>query len=146
MTLKGEPAAPRVPGKVEMKLPAGQGFDKLQINNDVNAHDNPEFMDCFGEMILSTRKGGGWHTSFEFAMMQEAMKRMDPPPKPVEVYNAFWEAFGDKFTPASGIEWKNIATQIKENRANSYWPPDKPQTKVEYLESKVKRLKKRKKQ
>lgn len=133
--------APRVKANVVMRLPGGKGMAKVQVDNCVPAHSNETFMESFGELLLSTRKGGNWNTPFEFGMMQEAMARMKPPPSPVEVYNAFWKAYGDKYTPATGIEWKNICKHIEEAREKFYTLPEEPESKEEYLKRKVKRLK-----
>lgn len=133
--------APRVKADVQMLLPGGSRLAKIEIDNSIPAPKNEKFMGTFGELILATRKDANWNTPFEFGMIQEAMKRMKPPPSPVEVYLAFWDAFGDKYTPATGVEWKNICSRIEERREQYYTPPEEPETKQEYLEKKVKRLK-----
>lgn len=143
--MTNEAAAPRIPAVVKMRLPVetqqGVAMKMEEIDNEVAAHKNETFMQCMAPLILATKKNGQWNSPFEYGMMQEAMRRMDPPPSPVEVYNAFWKAYGDKYTSAAGIEWKNIASFIQEIREQCYTPPEEPQTKQEYLKQKVKRLK-----
>lgn len=100
-------------------MPDGSGaMAKFQVDNNVPAWKNENFLKGFAHMILVSRKTSQWNNDHELAMWQEALKRNNV--TPVEAYNAFWAAFSDPYTPASGIEWKNLWKHIQKNRENSY--------------------------
>lgn len=111
----------------------------MTVNNDIPVHENQEFAKGFFYMI-AVANGKENLSQLEKWMWLEAFQKHDV--KPIEVYNAFWEAFGDQYVGKDGIEFKHIWKHIKEHRAKCYIPPEPYQTKEEYLEEKLKQLKK----
>src|SRR5690625_1680859 len=101
----------KIPSKeskiLNLKMPNGEGsFGLMQVDENSLAHKNRDFFTAFGHMLLTTRKSGNWNTVYESGLFQEILKRNEV--TCIELYNAFWKAYGDQYTPASGIEWRNL--------------------------------------
>lgn len=96
-------------------MPDGEGgISNFVIDNTVPAHNNKDFMTGFSHMLLSSRKKSEWSNSHEFPMIREAAKQNEVTCK--ELYNAFWKAYSDQYTPASGIEWRHLWKHIEKMR------------------------------
>lgn len=64
--------------------------------------------------ILTTRPNGKWRSDFEPALLRDLME--DRQVTIEEAFTAFFEAFSDRFTPGTGIEWRHLWNHIEEQR------------------------------
>lgn len=64
-------------------------------------------------------------TDQQSQMLRVAMSRHDV--KPRELYEAFWDAYEDHYTPKDGIQWRHLWKHISKRREQTYTPPDMPE-------------------
>lgn len=96
-------------------MPDGEGkISSFRIDNSVPAWKNKDFMAGFSHMLLSSRRQSQWNNDHEFAMIREAARNQGVTCR--ELYEAFWRAYSDHYTPASGIEWRHLWKHIEEMR------------------------------
>ena len=96
-------------------MPDGRGgFGLVTVTEKQLAHSSKDFFASFSHMMLTTRKSGGWNTEYEAGLFQQVLKMNEVTCK--ELYDSFFKAYSDQYTPSSGIEWRNLWKHIEEIR------------------------------
>lgn len=111
---KDTSSKPEESSKIELRLPdpEGETLQTYAVAERVPVHKQPETFTAFKIMIESTRSqpiGDG-----EASMLLEAMRRDNILPE--ELHDAFWAAYKDQYTPATGIEWRHLWKHIELQR------------------------------
>ena len=100
---------------LNLKMPNGSGgFSLVEVSNNQLAHSSKDFFMAFSHMMLTTRKSGAWNTEYESGLFQQVLKMNEVTCK--ELYDSFFKAYSDQYTPSSGIEWRNLWKHIEEAR------------------------------
>lgn len=96
-------------------MPDGDGgIAELPVQENSLAGTHEQFFTAFSHMLIATRSSGDWNSEYEQGLLQMMMNEHGV--TCFEAYKAFMYAYGDRFTPSSGIEWRHLWNYIEEMR------------------------------
>lgn len=87
---------------------------QVEVNNSIQAAEQPEFMAAFSLMILAGSGRSDFTNDHELALLREAFRRHEV--KPAEAVDAFWKAYGDPYVKAGHIQFRHLWKYIEAER------------------------------
>lgn len=123
--------------KIKLPAPDGKQTAVMKVDNTVPVHNNEEFAKGLFAMIAIANGQEKLNTAEQW-MLLEACERHHV--MPIEIYEAFWEAYGDEYVGKDGIQFKHLWKHIKKRRASCYRLPEQPETMEEYQQRKANKL------